>query len=65
MRDPEQAADGQGRDAQDDQLDRRLEPDQRRQRLDEQVDAEIADQRPLEVVVELQVGEVARSSCTR
>lgn len=53
-RNPEQAGRGQRGSHQYDQLHGRLEPDQRRQRLDEKVDAEIADQGPAEVVIGLQ-----------
>ena len=54
--DPEQAADGQRRDGEYDELHRGFEPDQRRQPFDQQVDAEIADHRPLEAVKLAQIG---------
>ena len=54
--DPEQPADGERRNGEHDQLHRRFQPDQGRQRLDQEVDAEIADHRPFEAVILLEVG---------
>src|SRR3546814_9663612 len=47
-RDPEQPAHRQRRDRHHDQLDRKLNTEQPPERLDQQVDAEIADQLPVE-----------------
>ena len=53
---PEQAADGQRRDRQTTSFTAGFEPDQRRQQLDQQIDAEIADHLPVEAVILLEVG---------
>ena len=58
-RDPQETGDGQRRDGQHDQLHRRLEPDHRPERHDQQVDAEVADRRPVIVVILLERGRVA------
>ena len=53
---PDQPGDGQRRDRHHDQLHRGLEADQRREQLDQQVDAEIADHLPMEAEILLEVG---------
>ena len=53
-RDPQAAEGGHHRDREDDQLHRRFQPDQLGKRDDQQVEAEIADQRPVEAVEALQ-----------
>ncbi len=52
--DEQEAGDGQRRDRDDDQLDRRLEAEDRPQQLDQQVDPEVADRRPVILVIALQ-----------
>ncbi len=47
---------GQRRDDQDDQLDRRLQPEGPRERDDQKIDSQIADQRPAELEIALQFG---------
>jgi hypothetical protein len=53
---PQEPGDGQRRDAQHDQLDRRFEPDQPPERHHQQVDSEIADRSPVEAVILRQPG---------
>ena len=48
--DPQQPDRSQRRDGQDDELDRRFESDQRFEQPDEQVDAQIADEAPVEII---------------
>jgi hypothetical protein len=54
VRDPQEAGRSHHRDRDRNRLNRRLQPEQRRQALHQQIDAEIADQRPLEPVPLLQ-----------
>ena len=59
-RNPQKAGRRQRRDQQDDQLHRRLQPDQLAERDDQQIDAEVADRRPVIVVIALEPGRMLR-----
>ncbi len=63
VRDPQEARDRQRRDRQDNQLHRRLEADELAQWNDQQVDAEIADRRPVIVVITRKPFRVRKIDC--
>jgi hypothetical protein len=49
-RDPQQAGDREHGDRDHDELHRELQPEDRRKRLDQQIDPEIADHLPVEII---------------